>query len=366
MRNSIIAWILQSIKGIGLFSQNKLIENFGSLENIYKYYKEFRKEYKAEMEWELHRAFQDINEELWENKWNFYQEKGIEIISIDDIKYPYLLKLIPDAPLILYCQGQMPDNSYKHLSIIGTRLSSEYASRVLEKFIKEWRGLSLNIISGLAQGVDGIAHEEAIKNDLPTFAVLGHGLQTVFPAHHRKLAQNIIESGGGLITEFEWGVFPDRANFPLRNRIIAELSQAVLVVESPQKGGSMITAQLAFSYNRDVIALPGSIFQRNFSGNHLLIKNEMAHLVSEAQDILKVVGIKRMNNQPKSKQMPLYLELNEEEKMIIDTLHKRGRLHVDDLTHISKMNSSKLASVLLTLEMNGMIKTVPGKLYELL
>lgn len=366
MKNSIIAWILQSIKGLGLFSQNKLIERFVTLENIYNYYKEYRNEYQTDLDWELYHAFKDIDQELWENKWNFYQEKGIDIINRDDENYPYLLKLIPDAPLILYCKGQMPDNSYKHLSIIGTRLSSEYASRVLEKFVGEWKGLSLNIISGLAQGVDGIAHEEAIKNDLPTFAVLGHGLQTVFPAHHRKLAENIIENGGGLITEFEWGIFPDRANFPLRNRIVAGLSQSVLVVESPKKGGSMITAQLAFSYNRDVIALPGSIFQKNFSGNHLLIKNQMAQLVTEAQDILKVIGIKRNNSQPKSKQMPLYLELNEEEKAIIDTLHKRGRLHVDDLSHISQMNSSKLASVLLTLEMNGMIKTVPGKLYELL
>lgn len=367
MKEVQIAWALKSISGWGLYTQIKLVNHHGSLRDLYNYYLKISSSVLKPEERVLQEKLQNIGlNNANDNRFEICEKNGIKIIHIDDKRYPPLLRLTPDAPLVLYLKGNMPNIEYKYLSIIGTRKASDYGRRAISDFIATWQGMPMNIISGLAEGIDGIAHEQAIKNKLPTFAVLGHGLQTTFPAHHRNLSQKIIDEGGGLITEFEWGVFPDKTNFPLRNRIVAGMSEVTWVVESPKKGGSMITANLAQSYHRDIAALPGSIFQNNVEGNNSLIKSQAAHLVTDAQDILELLRLSTNKKTPKFQQLSLYQNLSEEEKVIIETLHEKGRTHVDELAIKHSFTSSHLASVLLQLEMNGLVKTVPGKMYELL
>ncbi len=367
MKEVQIAWALKSIMGWGLYTQIKLINHHGSLMHLHHYYiNAATNSLKPE-----ERILQDKLQKLeWNSadkeRFDICAKNNIEIIHIDDGRYPPLLRLTPDAPLVLYLKGKMPNIEHKYLSIIGTRKASEYGRRSITDFLASWQGLPINIISGLAEGIDGIAHEQAIHNHLPTFAVLGHGLQTTFPAHHRNLSQKIIDEGGGLITEFEWGIFPDKVNFPLRNRIVAGMSEVTWVVESPKKGGSMITANLAQSYHRDIAALPGSIFQNNVEGNNMLIKSQTAHLITEAKDILELLRLNTHKKSPKFQQLSLYQNLSDEEKVIVETLHEKGRIHVDELAIEHSFSLSHLASLLLHLEMNGFVKTVPGKMYELL
>lgn len=361
-----IAWTLQSIKGLGVMTQNKLLRHYGNMQQLYQSLCNDTVDLKDKMLLGLQHSLYQLNATSWEEKKAFYTTKHVKWVTIDDEDYPFLLKMIPDAPLVLYYKGTLPSNDYKQLSIIGTRKATKYGESIIESFLEKWSGMSMNIISGLAYGIDGYAHLYALKNNLPTYAVLGHGLQMISPVHHSRLAQRMIDAGGALITEFEWGTIPDKGNFPLRNRIVAGMSELVLVVETPKKGGSMITAQLANSYNREVAAVPGSLFQNNFVGNHFLIKNQMAHLVSNHEDILQLLGLHKRNQAPRYQQMNLYTQLTEEEKLVIDTLQKNGRLHIDDLVLQSNFNVSQLASILLNLELSGLIKTVPGKMYDLL
>lgn len=362
-----IAKAMQSIKGWGLHAQNKLILELGSLLKIQQHFLNNAQEYSHPSEKEFIRKLKKIESgEIDEKQFDLYRQRGIKVLTIDCKDYPPLLKSIPDAPLILYVKGIMPKIEFKNLSIVGTRRASEYGKNAILDFMEHLKYYKINIISGLAEGIDGMAHQAAMDNELPTYAVLGHGLQTIFPTHHQRLAEKIIEKGGALISEFDWGIYADKINFPLRNRIVAGMCDLLWVVETPGKGGSMITAQLAQGYQRDLVTLPGSIFQKQFDGNHQLIKNNVAQLVTEAKDILSFLRLDQVPQQPKYQQKEMFFNLTEEEQKIVNSLHHEGRMHVDDLAIAHSFSLTKLASILLSLEMNGLIKTVPGKMYELL
>jgi len=222
------------------------------------------------------------------------------------------------------------------------------------------------IISGLAHGIDAIAHKAAVKNGLPTVGVVGHGLDKVYPSENTGLAKEMIKDGGGMLSEFFSGTKPDKHNFPLRNRIVAGLSDATVVVETNIKGGSMITAKLADAYNRDVFAVPGRSIDKASSGCNHLIKYNKAILLTDADELLEVLGWKEKKKEKVKQQKELFIELSVEEKQIIQLLQEKEMVHIDQINLQSGLTSSAAAAAILNLELQNVIASLPGKMYKLL
>jgi len=293
----------------------------------------------------------------------FIEKYKITPLFITDKNYPQRLLNCYDSPSILYYRGNADLNASKIISIVGTRNNNEYGKSVCEKIIADLADQNILIVSGLAFGIDSIAHKSALKNNLKTIGVLGHGLDRIYPTQNKLLAKQMIESGG-LLTDFKSGTNPDRQNFPKRNRIVAGISDAVLVIESGLKGGSLITAELANGYNRDVFAIPGRISDIKNEGCNYLIKNNKAALITSADDLLENMQWKEKKISIK-KQRELFIELTVDEKIIINILQQQSHVHIDEVFIKSGLNSSAVASALLTLEMQGVVSSLPGKLYKI-
>lgn len=303
------------------------------------------------------------NFKLAEEEIAFIERYKITPLFISDKNYPQRLLNCYDSPAILYYKGSADLNSEKIISIVGTRNNNEYGKSVCEKFVADLSDQNILIVSGLAFGIDSIAHKSALKNNLKTIAVLGHGLDRIYPTQNKLLAKQMIENGG-LLTDFKSGTNPDKQNFPKRNRIVAGISDAVIVIESGLKGGSLITAELANGYNRDVFAVPGRISDIKNEGCNYLIKNNKAALITSADDLLENMQWKQKKVSPK-KQRELFIELTADEKIIINILQQQTHVHIDEVFVKSGLNSSAVASALLTLEMQGVVCSMPGKLYKI-
>jgi DNA processing protein len=238
---------------------------------------------------------------------------------------------------------------------------------VTEKFVAGIEQSRAVIISGLAYGIDAIAHRAALKHSLPTAAVLAHGLNQVYPAEHIPIAKDMIREGGGLLTEFLTTSKPDKHNFPMRNRIVAGLCDAILVTESGMKGGSMITAELANGYNRDVFAFPGRSGDQKSAGCNHLIRNNKAALVTEAGEFLEAMGwTEEKMTKPKRSQRELFIELSSDEQVIVDILKTAEAVHIDEIRDKSGLSTGSVAAALLSLEFKAVISSRPGKTYQLL
>jgi DNA processing protein len=293
----------------------------------------------------------------------FIEKYKITPLFITAKNYPQRLLNCYDSPVILYYRGNADLNAPKIISIVGTRSNNEYGKLVCEKIIGDLADQNITIVSGLAFGIDSIAHKSALKNNLKTVGVLGHGLDRIYPTQNKLLAKQMIERGG-LLTDFKSGTNPDKQNFPKRNRIVAGLSDALLVIESGLKGGSLITAELANGYNRDVFAIPGRISDIKNEGCNYLIKNNKAALITSADDLLENMQWKEKKISVK-KQRELFIELTADEKIIINILQQQAQVHIDEVFIKSGLNSSAVASALLTLEMQGVVSSMPGKLYKI-
>lgn len=294
----------------------------------------------------------------------FIDKYKIQTFFITDPSFPARLKNCSDAPLLLYFKGEANLNSSKVISVVGTRNSTDYGKEICRQLIA---GLNLHkplIVSGLAYGIDSIAHKECLKHSLPTVGVLGHGLDRIYPAVHRSLAEKML-SCGGLLTEFPSTTNPDRENFPKRNRIIAGMSDATVVVEASIKGGALITADLANSYNRDVFAYPGNIHEEFSAGCNFLIKTNRANLISRVEDLEYILGWTESKAKQSKPQLSLMLNLTSDEQTIADILTEKGSIAVDELAIQSRMAQSKLAVTILGMEMQGIIICLPGKHYKL-
>ena len=265
---------------------------------------------------------------------------------------------------MLYYRGTADLNTSKIISIIGTRSNTDYGKQVTENFVSELKELNVLIVSGLAFGIDVIAHKSALQNNMQTVAVLAHGLQTIYPHLHKTLAKEVALSGG-LLTEFRNGFKPDRFNFPQRNRIVAGIADATVVIETAVKGGSMITAELANNYNRDVFALPGRTTDLKSKGCNYLIQNNKAVLFTDAKELIESLGwqSKKIN---KKQQKELFIELSEDEKIIISILKEKEYTHIDEINIRSNLNSSSVAAAILNLELQNVIGSLPGKMYKIL
>lgn len=302
-----------------------------------------------------------------EEEIKFIEKYKIKPLFIADASYPKRLLNCYDSPILLYYRGEADLNAEKIVSVIGTRSHTDYAKQVTENLIKALAVHNISIISGLAFGVDSIAHKTAIKNGLPTVGVLAHGLDQIYPAEHSGLAKDMIKNSGGLLTEFKSKSKPDKHNFPSRNRIVAGMSDATVVIETNIKGGSMITAELANGYNKDVFAVPGKITDTKSAGCNYLIKTNKAVLLSDTNELMQLMGWEDniKNKKAKKQQREIFIELTKEEKIVIDILKGNDTVSIDDINYKSGLSSSAVAAAMLNLELQNVILSLPGKLYKI-
>ncbi|MBA3648367.1 MAG: DNA-protecting protein DprA [Chitinophagales bacterium] len=294
----------------------------------------------------------------------FIEKNKINPLFYLDDGYPSRLKGLTDSPILLYTKGNMNLNSERMIAIVGTRHASDYGKNMCESLISGLKNYNATIVSGLAYGIDIAAHKIALQFDLPTIGVLGHGLNQIYPNQHRATAIKMLEAGG-LVTEFKSIDSFEPENFPKRNRIVAGLCDATIVVESAVKGGALITAEIASSYNRDVFVVPGRVGDKYSEGCNYFIKTNKANLVECAEDIAFFLGWvdKKKSHSPKQKQ--IFIELDENERKLLSLLDGNNSLHVDALSQQSGLFGSQLAVGLLNLEFKGMVISLPGKMYRL-
>ena len=297
-----------------------------------------------------------------EQELEFIEKNGIRPLFYLDKDYPKRLQHCHDSPMMLYYKGNADLNTNKVVGVVGTRNITDYGRYVTDKIIEDLASDNVLIVSGLAYGIDATAHRAALKYNLATVGVLGHGMQTIYPAENRKLSVKMIEKGG-VLTEFISGTKPDKENFPKRNRIVAGMVDCLLVVESALKGGAMITAEIANSYDREVFAVPGKVGDIYSEGCNHLIRTNKANLVTNATDI-KYVMRWDVDTKIVAKQMRLFRDFSEEEKQIMDVFEDKNIVHLDDIIVCTDLSPSKIASVLLSLEFDGVLTALPGKRYQ--
>jgi len=276
--------------------------------------------------------------------------------------YPDRLKHCEDGPMMLYFKGKANLSQKRILSVVGTRMPSDYGKAMCEQIIQDFADLGVLVVSGLAYGIDTAAHRASLGAGLPTVGVLAHGLDQIYPLVNRPLAEKMIENGG-LLTEFLSRTNLNRDYFPRRNRIIAGIADATLVIESALKGGALITADIANSYSRDVFALPGRVTDARSSGCNQLIKTNKAALAQSAADICFMMSWDQTPQQIHIQQK-LFTDLNELEKKIFELLEVRKEADIDEIYLSSGMTASKVAAILLKLEFEGLIRSLPGKRYK--
>lgn len=295
---------------------------------------------------------------------SFIEKYKIQAFFITDDDYPQRLLNCYDSPTLLFYRGNSALNKKNIISIVGTRNNTEYGRELCQQFIEDLKAENIIIVSGLAYGIDSIAHKAAVKNKIATVAVMAHGMDRIYPPANKQLAKQITENGG-LLTEFRIGSNPDRQNFPKRNRIVAGMADAVVVIESGIKGGSLITAELGNSYNRDVFAFPGRVSDSRSEGCNYLVKNNKASLITGAKDFLEQMNWVPIQDKNKKKQRELFVELSADEKKLTEVLQEKEQVAIDELYAKTGLSSSSVAAALLMLEMQGLVTSLPGKMYKL-
>lgn len=352
------------IPGIGDVLAKNLISYCGSIEGVFK-------EKKAKLQkipgigLVLADAIRNHNVlERAEQEIKFIEKYKIAPLFYLDDDYPQRLKHCHDSPVMLYYKGKADLNSKRIVSVVGTRNATLYGKKICQDLINGLADHDVLIASGLAYGVDICAHKAALTNDLPTIGVLAHGLDKIYPAAHRSTAEKMLVKGG-LLTEFLSQTQPDRENFPKRNRIVAGMADATIVIESKDEGGSLITADIANSYNRDVFAFPGKVDDEYSVGCNQLIKNNKAALIESASDVLRLMGWEKQKQKKKTvQQKSLFLNLSPEEEMVVGILREKP-VGIDELCYAAKLNMSKVSMLLLNLELTGVVRSLPGKVYSL-
>jgi DNA processing protein len=353
---------LLAVPGLGPVISRQLIEKWGSAEAVWKAPKA-KLVLSEQIGPKVSRSIHEFS--LWDSI-----DREIDLIAKNDIAwvdfreptYPSRLSLIRDRPILLFYRGELPLESPKSVAIVGSRRMTSYGSRCCEELVEALSDFGVHIFSGLASGVDTLAHQLALKNGVYTAGVLGHGFKHMYPAANRKLAKTMEDEGGAVLTEFFFEQLPDPENFPRRNRIVAGLADAVIVIESAEKGGSMITARLANEYNREVFSFPGRSIDPISKGCNWLIKTNQAHLCESSEDILNALNWNNSSKRPK--QLQLFEQLNDEEKRVVDIILEHQPIEIDQLAQKTGTPSSLLASTLIHLEFKGIITSLPGKQFS--
>lgn len=296
------------------------------------------------------------------------EQLGARALFCTDADYPRRLNETgcEDTPAVLYMMGQCDLNAAHSVAMVGSRKATDYGRTTAARLVEEMRGNSPLIVSGLAYGIDGASHAAALESKLPTAAVLGHGLEMIYPREHIPLAKRIVSEGGCLLTEFRIGTPINAVNFPARNRIIAALADATVVVEAAERGGALITANIANGYNRDVFAVPGRLTDPYSAGCNGLIASNKAIAIRNAGDIFFQMGWKNTFDQrQKSSQQSLFAELGTDEQKVVGLLKENGEMRMDELVLKSQLSLPKTATSLINLELKKVVRCLPGKLYKL-
>jgi DNA processing protein len=289
------------------------------------------------------------------------QRNHIQCVFYLDEEFPERLRHFPQSPVVLYARGNMDLNPERAIAIVGTRKPTPYGKAKCESIIADLAKYRPLILSGLAYGIDITAHRAAVQKGLSTIGVMGSGFGYIYPGAHHSVAKSMMVDGG-LITEFGYDTGPDRENFPSRNRIVAGMADALVVIESGRSGGSMITTAFADAYHKDVFALPGRVGDVNSEGCNYLIKTHKAHLVEHGEDIAELLRWTEPKVQSGA-QRQLFADLSDEEQLIVELIGRTNDEHIDLLAAKAKMQMSELASVLLSLEFKGVVRALPGKRY---
>ena len=304
-----------------------------------------------------------------EQEYEFIRKNRIACLSFHDEAYPSRLRECEDAPVVLFFKGNADLYSLHILNMVGTRIATDYGTQICASFLRDLKALcpDVHVESGLAYGIDIHALREALANELPTVGVLAHGLDRIYPHVHRKTAVDMLEKGG-LLTEFLSGTNPDRHNFISRNRIVAGMCDATIVIESAEKGGSLITAELAEGYHRDCFAFPGRMGDEYSKGCNRLIRDNKASLLLSAEDFVQAMGwnIPMTLSEKVSVQRSHFIELSEEEQKIVAILEKLGNLQINSLVVEADIPVNKMTALLFELEMKGVIRVLAGGMYQLL
>ncbi len=354
---------LSMINGIGNVGAKKLLAYIGNPEAVFKEKKQNLTKIPG-IGTKVANEILDKNVlKKAEKELEFIEQHNITPYFYTDEEYPNRLKHYDDSPIILYFKGKAKFNQEKVISIVGTRNATHRGLEYCKKLIDDATNNKhrLLIISGLAYGIDIQAHKSALQNNQETIAVLGHGLNTIYPAAHKNIAKEIINTGG-ILTEFSSNSKLEPSNFVRRNRIIAGMSDATVVIESANKGGSLITAQIANDYNKDVFAFPGRINDKYSQGCNHLIKTNQAALIESFKDIEYIMGWKIVEKK-QAIQKQLFIELNDDEENIINILRENGNTSIDVLSIKANLPVSKTSSILLGLEFKGAVESYPGKVY---
>lgn len=355
---------LSFVKNLGPVAAKSLMAYLGSADQVFKTSPSKMATIpgigeKRASQWDFDEALRLAEKEL-----EFAAKQGIELIFYTDARYPKRLKNCGDSPILLYSKGKMELNMPKVISIVGTRNATDYGKQLCRQLIEELQQYNVLIASGLALGIDVAAHKECLRLNVPTVGVLGHGLDRMYPSQNRATADKMLENGG-LLTEYPSGTIPDRENFPQRNRIVAGMADATVVIEAGLKGGALITAEIANSYNRDVFAFPGRLDDVYSEGCNFLIRNNKAALLTCVADLAFSLGWEKDENLKPTEQFMLPLDLTKDESLIFDILQQhKAPLAIDELTIKANMPMSSLAMNLLNMEMQGYIRSLPGKTYR--
>lgn len=351
------------IPGIGDVSGKRFVSYFGSAEAVFR-------EKRSALQ-KIH-GLRDVTIDALTNPKDILQraEKEVDFVEANDIRplffqdpdYPRRLLQCDDSPLMLYYKGRANLNAERVVAVVGTRNITDYGKECCAQLVSDLVDDQVLVVSGLAYGVDTQAHRSSLKAGIPTVGVLANGLNRIYPAANKKLADDML-SRGGLLSECMNGVPPEKENFPRRNRIIAGMADAVVVVESALKGGSLITADLANSYSRDVFAFPGKVHDLYSQGCNYLIRTNRAHLIESVDNLRYVMRWERPQTQ-QERQTTLFRELSDEEKKIMDCFGSNGTVSLDELIVKTELSTTKLASLLLNLEFDGIVMALPGKRYR--
>ena len=356
---------LTLIKGVGNVSARHLVEYFGSAKAVFTEKKHTLEQVPGIGEYIATniRASESTALKRAEKEFLFIEKNKIAVYSIADEHYPVRLRECQDAPVVFYFKGNADLHASHIISIVGTRNATEYGRNLTDTLIKDLTKHfpDILIVSGLAYGIDICAHRCALKYEAPTIGVLAHGLDRIYPSLHRSVAVEMLHKGG-LLTDFMSETNPDRENFLRRNRLIAGLADATIVVESAERGGALVTADIAFSYGRDVYTFPGRVADKFSTGCNRLVQMNKAGLITSANDLVTALGWDALKKEPK--QMGISF-VEKPDHPVISLLAQKGEFHINELAVLMKLPIHQLSPMLFELELAGHIKALPGGIYKL-
>lgn len=367
-QETIYSIALTQLSKMSLMNAHVLYENMGSASAVFENRSHIR-DFIPDASDLLIAALGDVDEALRraETEYAYTLRKNIRCVCYNDTDYPELLRQCPDAPLVLYFFGNTQLNRQRIINIVGTRKCTDYGKDIIRAFVNDLCAFcpDMLIVSGLAYGVDIHAHTAALQAGMDTVGVLAHGLDTIYPARHRATAAKMVGQGG-LLTEYVSGTPLHKGNFVRRNRIVAGMSHATIVVESAAKGGALITAGLAADYDREVFAFPGRIYDQYSEGSNKLIARNQAHLIQSAADFMDIMGWQRPAAQRPAAEPTLFPELSPEEQAVVDCLRKEDSVQINRISIEANLPLHQVSAILFELELKGLVAVLGGARYRLI